>query len=70
MKLTVTKEEERDFLFQAIDNTRRRISAIRQDAERRVSWEEGHIGYLLQRIRDLGFDPSEGGQDGRRSTAD
>jgi len=68
MKWTYTKEQERDYLLHAIDNTRRRIIAIRQDAERRVRHEEGHVGYLLQRIRDLGFE--DGGQDGGRSSAD
>jgi len=57
-----TKEEERDFLLNSIENTRKRIEEIRAAAERRVSWEEGHIRYLEQRIHDLRLE--DGGTDG------
>ena len=43
MRIMFTREEERDFLLKSIENTRKRIDAIRMDAERRVSWEVGHI---------------------------
>jgi len=52
-RMVITVEQEIAYNRRRIVGAQERIAAIRADAERRVSWEEGHIGYLESEIARL-----------------